>query len=107
MSTVQVHYAVYGIKVPYPKHWNQAKWAQIEDYRDDAVGTFSVIVDGMGSEYMVIGKVLAVGDQFDGIDMTDCGMSMAEHCAISKQIADIFPEYVDIWVSMWVFTHWT
>lgn len=65
MSTDRIDYIVFGVRLD--------AHAITEEHRDQIEndGKFDVIFDGMGGEYLVVGKILAKSDIYMGFEFTD------------------------------------
>jgi hypothetical protein len=126
MGTSQTQYVVVGIKVSSkqaqrvlslcPEFSDEAYYDNSYDKKITAKNGLTIIQDGMSGKYIVIGKVLAKGDESEGLKMTFIELENNTLLEVLHKIWKSFPALIDreaypfltndIKSGVFVFTHW-
>ncbi len=106
MSVSCSHYAVFGVKMTYKEYqslikdteldencdkWDEKTYNSYHDsyYNEDSIGKFRFITDGMSCEYVVFGKILAKGNEEEGIKITECRWNLNDMTDIIRLLDKI------------------
>jgi hypothetical protein len=115
MGVTSEHYVIVGIKTKFKEieklfnigeHDDLKLDGVVDQCHDPEVGDFVYISDGMNGEYDVIGKVIRRGEEFEGIDMTDCLAVYEKYqAAVSEKLRTLGITIGK--VSVFAFTHFS
>jgi hypothetical protein len=99
MGVKATHYVTYGLKLPF-KFFSEEQREELYDLYDDNAykekithEDISVISDGMGGEYLFIGKILAKGSESNGLEFTEISLSEAEERKTKDLVLSIIKKY--------------
>lgn len=114
MGVDQTHYVMLGIIIrPGDRHWlpdgldvyEDCKWKPVvEGHRDSAL---TCVIDNMGGEYMVIGRVLAKGDEYRGIEFTKLKVDRQQQDDVTDLLSEFFQDAFIPRAELVAFTHWS
>lgn len=90
MGINRTSFVVYGVSVKYNKSFSDMYYDL-----DNPPREFDVVIDSMGGEYMVIGKILASFERNRDTPFTSIDIDSLEDIAIScrEKFIQVFPEY--------------
>lgn len=109
MGTTRTDYVMLAAKLPF----NIIPFEKLEPYEDNGYNSeitvhnsITSVSDGMGGEYIFLGRVMEKAIEPDGLAITNCrDYTNAEINHIRALIKNLFGlNNVDI--SVWAFTHW-
>ncbi len=112
MSVSRTDYVMLGIKYNNSEQfWKSVKQHDFmdkdeffDDCYDDRFEGITIVEDGMNGEYVVVGKVLAQGEDGEGIQMTPCLKMRSDEYVLQKALDKAFGISGNI--QIWAFTHW-
>ena len=113
------HYVMFAVKFPSLGYFVEQVCGGEENY-DEICEKFEekphdleLVDDGMGDEYVFIGKILAHGDEFEGLSVTNCvpkEILLTDKIALVKKVGralgvDLESDNYEYEVGIWAFTH--
>jgi hypothetical protein len=109
MSVSREEYVILGQLYEYTSELSD-KVDHINQYNKDKVGDFMALVDGMNGDYIIIGMLLAVGDEYDGLSKVISFTSDE----LDEFKTEIVPEIAKLEIIGWssipfkihILTHW-
>jgi hypothetical protein len=120
MSVNRTEYVVFGIKFDetkdevFDKYYEELGDDRLEEKFDPK--ELSMIYDGMCGKYVVVGYVMAKGDEYEGTDITNVGVDNERLFDLMAELEKGYPELYakahsghgkTAHVGTWAFTHWS
>lgn len=92
MSVNQDHYVIYGTKFNYEdfKHLGD-KLNEFEEKINDDSSNMILLVDGMNGEYVIFGKKLQKGEEYEGLEL--CSFSIEDLNLYEVEVKKAFVTY--------------
>lgn len=110
MGVRREEFIIYGFNVGM-ESYDDNKFEEYEEYFDKR-GNIFYLIDGMSSEYFIVGKVLQHGDQYDGLELTEIDTSNSlNKFKMDREIRMHVKEKFNIEFTekpkLYVLTHWS
>lgn len=118
MSTNMTHYVMYGTNFPpkvlFPDGAAYEKYAAIDDNAYDEKfdpDKIAMVYDGMCGKYVIVGYILAKGDEVSGMPMTEIQHYHEMGVDFLVDLKHNYPEIAELphvgsKTALWAFTHW-
>lgn len=107
MGTSREEWVIYGQRYPYSQKLSD-KVDNIDQYSDND-DDFVALVDGMNGEYIIIGKVIEEGDEYEGIELSGHTIEDLEEYKqeVVPKIAQLGIEnWADVPFKIYFLSHW-
>jgi hypothetical protein len=93
MSINITHHIILGVKLPFDA-LSDEKREKLRDFGDTQPSGFEVIIDGMGSQYIIVGKPIARFSEEEPLPPTQVHPYMADpDGTVPTELAATFAEY--------------
>lgn len=95
MSTTTTHHIILGLKMPFDSMSDEAR-EKLRDFGDTQPAGLEVIMDGMGAQYILIGKPMARFSEEEPLPLIELDPHKADPDGdVPKLLADNFKGYLD------------
>jgi hypothetical protein len=102
MGVDKTDYIMFGYKLDY--EMEDPKGGKIDWYSDKFLPMikgrkgeeYSLIIDGMNGDYVVFGKILLEGNEYEGFDFKEFDVSKINSESVKRRLQELFEDYREV-----------